>query len=91
MNESVKNVKKFIKDRGNPYTLEDASKQLKNISSQTLAVASVKDKILKFHALSKEKFKSFQSAVYIKRDTLISATIHKFDLPPIFWLPLSLS
>ena len=56
---------------------------MKNISSQTLTAASVKDKILKFHALSKEKFKSFQSAVYVKRDTLISATIHKFDLPPI--------
>ena len=77
MNESVENVKKFIKDKGNPYTFEDASKQSRHlVSNPSCCICQRQDP---------EKFKSFQSAVYIKRDTLISATIriHKFDLPPI--------
>ena len=81
INKSVSNVKTFISDRGNPYNLDDTSKNLKNLSSQVLAITSVKDKILRFHELSAEKFKDFQKGVYVQRCTLISETIHRYDLP----------
>ena len=81
--ECVENVKLFIRDRGNPYNLDENTKSLKNISSQALAPSSVKEKILEFHVLSTDKFNIFHDAVYVKRSTLISETIHKYDLPRI--------
>ena len=70
MNECTGKIKEFIKERGNPYQLEESTLRLKNFSSQVVTHSDVSKKLLKFHELSSKKFKKFHKDVYVNQNVL---------------------
>ncbi len=53
----------FIKERGCPYCLHENTLKLNNISSQVIAQDYVKEKILRFHEMSKDKIEDFRDNI----------------------------
>ena len=82
-NVAVQKMKQFMNERGNPYLLEDSTKVLKNISSQVVSNPEVSNKHLKFFELSQKKFNDFHKRVYVDRSSLLSDTIHQYQLLPV--------